>query len=209
MINVWGKVRIYLKEKESLSVFSPIWGNDNFIPGRKDLGFRLWAENGVWKVKDLYKDGVLMSFADITDNFKNIKSKKHYYKYLQIRNFIRTARGQGLDEPELTNLEKYISKSSQGGGHISLLYNMLLLGSQESSASRLAMWEQDLELKIDKEKWEQKCVKAQTQTVNSRLQLLQYNWLMRTYITPVKLNKIYSNIPDTSFKFNSEKGTLI
>jgi len=70
------------------------------------------------------------------------------------------------------------------------------------------MWEQDLGLKIDKKKWEQACAKAQVQTINSRLKLLQYNCLMRTYITPVKLNKIYSNIPDTCFKCNG-KGTFI
>jgi len=126
---------------------------------------------------------------------------------LQIRNVIRTARGQGLAEPELTILEKCVSKPSLGGGHISCLYTiMLLLGS---STSRLAMWGQDLGLKIDMEKWEQTCAKAQIQTFNSRLKLLQDYWLMHTHLTPVKLNKIYSNIPDSCFKCNSAKGTLI
>jgi len=58
----------------------------------------------------------------------------------------------------------------------------------------------------DRLKWEQACAKVQVPTINSRPKLLQYNWLMRTYITPVKLNKIYSNIPD---KCNSAKGTFI
>lgn len=70
---------------------------------------------------------------------------------MQIRIFICTARGQGLADAELTNLGKCMTKPSVNGGHISHLYNMLLLGSQESSASRLAIWEQDLGVKIDKE----------------------------------------------------------
>lgn len=45
----------------------------------------------------------------------------------------------------------------------------------------------------------QKYVKA----VNSRLKLLRYNWIMLTYLTPVKLDNIYINTPDTCFKCNS------
>lgn len=40
------------------------------------------------------------------------------------------------------------------------------------------------------------CLNAQQNTINARLKLLQYKWIMRAYITPVKLNKIYPNIPD-------------
>ena len=89
MINVLGKVRIHLKEKKRLYLYLAQYGGMIILYLVERLGFRLWAENGVWKLKDLYKDGVLMSFTDITDKFKI--PKKHYYKYLQIRNFIRTA----------------------------------------------------------------------------------------------------------------------
>lgn len=37
---------------------------------------------------------------------------------------------------------------------------------------------------------------------------LSYNWLMRTYITPEKINKFNSNIPDACFKCGQSKGTL-
>ena len=52
------------------------------------------------------------------------------------------------------------------------------------------------------------CKKAHKQTINSRLRLLQYNWLMRVYVTPVKLNQYNPNIPDTCIKCGEEKGTL-
>lgn len=50
-------------------------------------------------------------------------------------------------------------------------------------------------------------MKAQSQTPNSNLKLIQYNWIMRAYITPVRLNKINQNIPDTCIKCSVEKGT--
>ncbi len=52
-------------------------------------------------------------------------------------------------------------------------------------------------------------MKAQLQTFNSNLKLIQYNWIMRTYITPVRLNKINQNIPDTCIKCLVDKGTLL
>lgn len=45
-----------------LSQFTPIWGNEQFTPGWKDGGFRSWNAKGIQKIKDLYSDGVLLSF---------------------------------------------------------------------------------------------------------------------------------------------------
>lgn len=43
MINVWGEAQNHLKgKKKSQYIFSPVWGNDNLMPGRKDSGFQLW-----------------------------------------------------------------------------------------------------------------------------------------------------------------------
>lgn len=53
------------------------------------------------------------------------------------------------------------------------------------------------------------CAEAHRQTTNTRLRLLQYNWLMRTYITPAKLHQFNNNIPDICIKCEQSKGTLL
>ena len=58
------------------------------------------------------------------------------------------------------------------------------------------------------EQWSTVCENAQSQTGNTRLKLLQYNWIMRVYITPVKLNKYNHNIPDVCTRCGEAKGTL-
>lgn len=58
-IIVWHQVQSFLGESTLFSGFSPIWGNDNFSPGRKDQGFKMWATKGICKVMDLYKEGKL------------------------------------------------------------------------------------------------------------------------------------------------------
>lgn len=52
------------------------------------------------------------------------------------------------------------------------------------------------------------CEEAQSLTMNTRLKLLQYKWLMRIYITPVLLHKYNENIPDTCLRCRDQKATL-
>lgn len=59
---------------------------------------------------------------------------------------------------------------------------------------------------LSNEEWEKACNKAQSQTANA--QLLQYNWLMRSYMTPVKLKKFNSAKPDVCIKYDTEKVTI-
>ena len=65
-----------------------------------------------------------------------------------------------------------------------------------------------MEEEIYLEDWSEACQEAQRHTVNSSLKLIQYKWLMHTYITPVKLHKFNDNIPDTCIKCDKERGTL-
>ena len=62
------------------------------------------------------------------------------------------------------------------------------------------VWRKELKEDICVNDWKEMCKEAQTQTVNVRLKLLQYKWLMQTYITPTTLHKYNRNILDTCGK---------
>ena len=97
-IRVWYKIQSYFKIDPVISGFTPIWGNSRFSPGKRDLGFKLWAERGISKVMDMYnEDGLLYSFDDLKTIY-NIPSK-HFFKYLQIRSYILTALKQSPYRP--------------------------------------------------------------------------------------------------------------
>lgn len=53
MIKIWSKVRKYIKEPDNLSLYTPIWGNQCFTPGRADTVFRQWASKGL-KTMQIY-----------------------------------------------------------------------------------------------------------------------------------------------------------
>lgn len=57
--------------------------------------------------------------------------------------------------------------------------------------------------------WSKACLEVWKQTINTRFKFLQYKWLIRMYITPVKLHHMSADIPDFCTKGMDEKGSLI
>lgn len=60
------------------------------------MGFKIWLNKGLYRIGDLYSDGVLMSFEQLVDKFglpKNIffqiLTDKEYY-YYPIKIYYRT-----------------------------------------------------------------------------------------------------------------------
>ena len=208
MIRVWQEVNKYLGVAPRLSCFSPIWGNRQFVPGRADGGFKLWTDKGVRQLRDVFggPKGHMLSFEDLVIKYDIPRS--HFFKYLQLRSFISDNQDHSLLEPPMSVLEKAVVNNPFGKGIISNFYNMLMSFSKESSTSKLEAWKLDLQEDLTVEQWSTACSEAQSQTGNTRLKLLQYNWLMRVYITPVKLNKFNNDIPDLCNRCEKDRGTL-
>lgn len=208
MIKIWYDVKKYLNETYSLSQFSPIWGNQLFLAGRADAVFKLWDSKGLKRIGDLYLTGsdTLMSFEELRTNF-NLE-RKHFFKYLQLRSFVKGNQNNTTTRPVHSHLEKIMLKDSLKRGTISECYRLITSSSWESSQCKLKAWEENLELKISEEEWKAACAEAHTMSINTRLRLIQYKWLMRTYVTPAELNKYNKNIPDVCPKCMEAKGTL-
>lgn len=207
MIKVWHNVKRCIKEPVTLSQLTPIWGNQDFRPGRADAVFKLWAMKGLKKIGDLYTaDSAHMMSFDLLRHKYNI-DRKYFFKYLQLRSYIG-AKLNNFSKPPISELEEVISGNDLKRGTISEFYKLILSHSSDNSVSKLEAWKKDLNLNLSLEEWEFVCNKAHKQTINSRLRLLQYKWLMRVYVTPQKLNQYNPNIPDTCSKCGEEKGTL-
>uniref|UniRef100_A0A8C5DVP3 Reverse transcriptase zinc-binding domain-containing protein n=1 Tax=Gouania willdenowi TaxID=441366 RepID=A0A8C5DVP3_GOUWI len=207
MVKVRYNTKKFMKEPVTLSQLSPIWANQEFKPGRADAVFKQWALNGLGKIQDLFTAGSddMMSFETL--QYKYNIHRKYFFKYLQLRNFIQKKQSNLL-KPFKSKLEVLVTEDSSKKGAISQFYNLLASNSSENSTIKLEAWRKDLEINLSLEEWRSVCIKAQKQTINLRLRILQYKWLMRVYITPVKLNKYNPDIPDTCTKCNEEKGTL-
>ena len=90
-----------------------------------------------------------------------------FFKYLQLRDFIRTQQDQSLSIPILSIFEEMMMKDCQGRGLISKIQSELVGESSEISVNKLRAWRVDSQGNITAEEWERACAKAQSQTVNT------------------------------------------
>ncbi len=50
---------------------------DHFSPAKKDMGFKLWINKGMIRLKDLYEDNILKSFDNLVAKFHI--PQKHFF----------------------------------------------------------------------------------------------------------------------------------
>lgn len=72
MMKIWYEVMKYLNEPQSLSQFTPLWGNQFFVPGRADATFKWWLTKGLGTIQDLYTT----NSGDMT-SFDGLRAKYH------------------------------------------------------------------------------------------------------------------------------------
>uniref|UniRef100_A0A671UDU8 Reverse transcriptase domain-containing protein n=1 Tax=Sparus aurata TaxID=8175 RepID=A0A671UDU8_SPAAU len=135
---IWHEAHKAVGDIPPLSCLAPIWGNTEFKPGTKDLGFKQWSLKGIRRIIDLYNGDTLMSFNAIKDGF-NI-SQSHFFKYLQLRSFIHSKLNHSSNCPLLTVLERFATQHQQSKGQISTLYNIFSAHAKESSDSKRRLW---------------------------------------------------------------------
>ena len=105
-------------------------------------------------------------------------------------------------------MEKIIVKDSLKKGIISEVYRLLTSHSPENSQYKLNAWKEDLQSEVSERDWKVACANAHTMSINTHLKLIQYKWLMRTYVTQIDLNRYNKNVPDVCTKCLESRGTL-
>lgn len=162
-----------------------MWGNNCFIPGRGDGGFNTWFNKGVENFRFLCRRQLAVIYShlnlcekcDITRNiwsYSRISNCCLYIHYL-------------TKEITLFHIN--------GRGQFSLVCELLLTYSKDSSSKKLETQRIDIKEGSHEIDWEMACFKAQTKS-----QLLQNKWFMWTYLRPRELNHILPNV-DICVKF--------
>lgn len=121
---------------------SPILKNPSFQPSLVDGAFYLWASLGIRSFSDLYIQNTLASFEQLSLKFGLPKS--HFFRYLQIRSFVKEKSSQFPSRPPCHDFDNLLSPPPSSQGLISCLYGRICsFGNSSTSAIKMA-WEQDL-----------------------------------------------------------------
>lgn len=158
---------------------------------QKDLGFKVWAQKNIIKIDDLYDGNTLKSFQQLRDSH-HIPAT-HFYRYLQLRHFIRSQLGGTLEKPQLSQLESLLTQRINRK-HISRTYNLLMTNNKASTILVKEKCEKDLGAQIDDDRWSSLLAYAQKRFINTRYKICNFKTMHRVYYTPEKVSRFKGNI---------------
>lgn len=176
---IWYSILAYLGETSKLSQFGLIFGNNDFQPERLDTGFKTGASQVIAIVADLYKDTLARHLKNLTPHMGFLQNIS--FKYVQLRSFILARQCNSLKPSPLSTLKDFILRFLNFRGQVSLLYELFVSESKETSQNIFTIIENRFAGEFTEEECSKACFTAQTQTVNTNSKLLQYKWISRQY----------------------------
>ncbi len=203
----WRDVRTYLKIPTNLSLLSPIAFNPDFPPvSLHNIGISLWFNLGISKVSCLFSGYTLKFFQQISYQYNIPQS--NFFKYLQLRHFIKPLSDNGILRFELTDIEQIVTNSFSKG-LISVIYDALSNTCTSSLENLKSVWEKDLGHVIDHSDWSAVCNNLSFKCTSLGVDELNYKFINRIYLTPVRLKKMYKNSSGLCFNCKKQKGTFL
>lgn len=115
---LWSDLRKKTRSNQPLYDLTPFHANPFLPKALKDGITQVWFANGARTFGDLYKNGVLESFEDLTAKYS--LDKKHFFKFLQLEHYIRTEQGGRLLPVTKQPLDVILSNKKELKGFISL-----------------------------------------------------------------------------------------
>ena len=176
------------------SILAPVWNNYAFPPSHSDAAFRIWSERGLKTLKDLYEEGVFMSFTSVSDRFNLPKSQ--FFRYLQMRHFIQKQFPHFPNRPPEAEIDQLLSLDPRQKRLISVIYNKIALLSPVSTISTKNAWEKELGTDITDDQWRDILKKIHSSSICARHCLLQWKVVHRAHFTNAKLAKVYPSHSD-------------
>lgn len=185
LVKVWRLAETHCHISCKWHTFSPIFNNKALLIGGRPISAPQWERKGVHYLGDIYNDQGLLSFSDIKDAF-NLPGSSFFF-YLQLRSALK-AHGVPWQNP-LPNhpLRELFIKHAKNKGMVSKIYHFLLVTDLVTLPIQ-KVWERDCPDITRDFKWVDVWSSINEASRNPDHQHIHFNFLHRTYLTPVKLH---------------------
>ncbi|XP_059927376.1 LINE-1 retrotransposable element ORF2 protein [Gadus macrocephalus] len=194
-IKIWVQFRTHFKNRNAL-LSAPVYGNHLFSPALGGAAFREWYRAGVECVKNLFKDGVFMSAAQLEKEY-GIPLRTNYFRYFQIRDFVRKTFSSSLELPQSGWIDGLLDMDPTLKGTVSMLYVNIQRVASPSLDYIKRKWEEELELDISDDEWRWAVELIHSSSICVRHGLIQFKVLHRLHFTRDKLARIYQGADPT------------
>lgn len=156
-------------------------------------------------MKDLFKDGVFMSFEQLVNEY-NIPSS-HYFRYQQVRAFVR----KHFPAFPLLLSNDWIDEWMEGDLNqrgVSRLYEDIQMIASPSLSHIRAGWEGELGFEMSDVSWQSAIKRIHSTSICIRHGLLQFKVLHRLHLSRSKLARIYQDVDPTCSRCCQASATL-
>lgn len=176
--------------KDDMIFLREISKDPDFKANKMDNIFNIWAEKGLVRFYQLFKNDELQSFEDLSKQF-NIP-KKHFHKYLQARSYVFCKLGKEVKHlhPLVVFLANYSNRTPTN--IMSKLYKILSNQDEKITNIRLK-WEEELLLKITDEDWMEICSNVHKTTGSLFWREFAWKILIQFFLTPKSMEKYKGN----------------
>lgn len=149
-VKIWNQFRRSF-DLQTYSILAPITANHSFPPSLIDRAFEIWSNMGIKTFKDLYIDNTFASFEQLSKKIS--LPNQHFFRYLQIRNFVLHRFPQFPSMPSDTSLDIFLKPAPTLKGMISFIYAQIHSLRLVSLSSIKALWEEDLGIAFSDDMW--------------------------------------------------------
>lgn len=205
-VKIWTQIRRHFGWQAG-SALAPLAANHSFIPSLSDSGFHVWYKKGILSIKDLFTDKVFATFQQLQEKFALPQS--HFFKYLQIRSFVKDKFPSFPNEPISSPMDSLLLANPFIKGGTSIIYSQLSELEQNTTLQYLKLaWEKDLGIELSDEHWTEAQERVHSCSVCARHGLLQFKILHRLHFSKLKLSKMYKNVDPTCNRCGQEPASL-
>uniref|UniRef100_A0A0F8AWN0 Uncharacterized protein n=1 Tax=Larimichthys crocea TaxID=215358 RepID=A0A0F8AWN0_LARCR len=129
----WSELRRKTRSDQPLYNLTPFHTNPLLPKVLRDGITQVWFTKGIKTFGDLYKDGAQESFEDLVDKYG--LDQRHFFKFLQLRHYIRSEQGGRLLPVTVQPLDNTLSSKKELKGYLTC--TMALTVCWEKKCSRL------------------------------------------------------------------------
>ena len=193
-VKIWNQFRKSFSLR-GMSQAAPIVNNHMFLPSMMDDACAIWAKRGVFSFSDLYVDGSFAAFEQLIQKYNIPRS--HFYRYLQLRNFVSSNFDCFPSTPPTSLLESVFKYKTITKRTISIIYELLNTHTSTSLELLKSKWEADLGEIIHEETWHKIIKGIFSSSICARHAVIQFKVVHRLHWSKVRLSKIRADLDPT------------
>ncbi len=171
-----------------------------------DEAFDAWARKGVISLSDLYMDGNFTSFEQLAQKYDIPKA--HFYRYLQLRNFVALNSNDFPSCPPISLIDSIFECKSVKKQTISKIYELLSMYDSTPLDLLKNKWETDLNEPISEEIWHKIIQGIVSSSICLRHAVIQFK-IVRLHWSKVRLSKIKADIDPICDQCSQAPDTLL